>query len=297
MKRRDFFYPNSKKKGDTLQTADFNEYAQDLTVAESVHFLRRLCFHPTPELVKQITGIKAKDAFDLIMNADDKELPVANSSMFSWVNVLEEDPLNGLPNDIRFEIEGRHKTHYQQFIDWWAELMRSEIYSAREKVVHFLTTVWCTEFTYDTLALIPPPLLYRNNQTLRSLWNQGYDKIAEAMALDGAMLMYQSLFYSTKDKPNENFMRELMELFTMGIGDIVTGETNYTEGDIREGSRALTGWRTVAYIGQDGAPANKPFQTFFVKNAHDTAGKTLYQFGSNFTNSRFRKYRRFSKRK
>jgi uncharacterized protein (DUF1800 family) len=277
MKRRDFFY---SKKGDELQTADFGEYNQNMSTDEAVHFLRRLCFYPSTELVKQITGMKPSAAFDLIISADDKTLPSPNSSMLSWIDVIEEDPLNGLPNDVRYEIEAQHKAHYQEFIDWWAGLMSTEQYSAREKMVHFLTSVWSIEFTYDTLALLPPPLLYRNNQTLRGLWNEGYNNIAEAMVLDGAMLMYQSLFYSTKDKPNENFMRELMELFTMGIGDIVSGETNYTEADIREGSKALTGWRTVAYIGQDGAPANHPYQTFFIKDAHDTGAKTLYQFGS-----------------
>jgi uncharacterized protein (DUF1800 family) len=93
------------------------------------------------------------------------------------------------------------------------------------------------------------------------------------------MLLYQSLFYSGKEVPNENYMRELMELFTMGIGDLGSGESNYTEGDIREGARALTGWRTVAYLGQEGAPANKPFETFFVKAQHDTGSKKIMQFG------------------
>lgn len=277
MKRRDLFY---SQKGESLQSADFSEYTNNMTQDEAIHFLRRLCFHPTLELLNQIVGMKPADAFNLIAEADEAPLPSPNSNMLTWVNVLEENPLNNLPNDIRFEIEGRHHSHYQEFIQWWADLMVDGIYSAREKMVHFLTTVWCVEFTYDTLALIPPPLLYRNNQALRALWSSGYDEIAKAMVLDGAMLMYQSLFYSSKEKPNENFMRELMELFTMGIGDIVTGETNYTEGDIREGSKALTGWRTVAYIGQEGAPANKPFQTFFTKDAHDTGAKTLFQFGS-----------------
>lgn len=278
MKRRDFI---SFNQNDELQSADFNQYNNNMSAEETAHFLRRLCFESSYDLIKQFTGKKPSEAFDIIINADAQlALPTPTAGMNSWLNVLEEDPLSGLPNEIRQEIQGRHHSHYREFVNWWTSIMRNDLYSAREKMVHFLSTIWSIEFTYDTEALISPPLLYRNNQTLRNSWNKGYKAIAEAMVLDGAMLLYQSLFYSNKNQPNENFMRELMELFTMGIGDIVTGETNYTEGDIREGSKALTGWSTVTYIGQDNAPANKPYQTFFRKDDHDMTGKTLFQFGA-----------------
>jgi uncharacterized protein (DUF1800 family) len=94
-----------------------------------------------------------------------------------------------------------------------------------------------------------------------------YKKFAEDITLDGAMILFQSLYYSTKDIPNENYMRELMELFTMGIG-------HYTEGDIKEGSRALTGWRTAAYK-YDPHYLDAPFETYFLPDVHDIQGKTF----------------------
>ena len=135
-----------------------------------------------------------------------------------------------------------------------------------EKLTLFWSTIWTIEFTYDTLALLPPGLLIRNNQTLRQLRMGNYKEIAEAITLDGAMLMYQSLFYSNRNIANENYMREMMELFTMGTGDVLTGDRNYTEGDIREGTKALTGWRTAAYYGEP--HPNGYFETYFSPGDH-----------------------------
>lgn len=277
MKRRDLLI-NLKGKNEILSET-LDEKTDTLNYADALHLLRRVSFHPNPEQVNQIVGKTPAEAFDTIVGDGTEPSPVPTQSMNSWLNVLEENPLDNLPQDIRAEIEGRQRSHYFELSNWWLDNMRNEGFPSIEKLTLFLHSTWCTEFTYDTLALLPPPLLYRNNDTLRKNRLADYNKIAEAVSQDGAMIMYQSLFYSGKDAPNENYMRELMELFTLGIGDLETGNANYTEGDIREGARALTGWRTVAYLGQNGAPANRPFETFFVKAQHDTAGKKIMQFG------------------
>jgi uncharacterized protein (DUF1800 family) len=277
MKRRDLLLNLSEK--DKITSESLEEYTEKLDYARALHLLRRLTFHPKPEQVGQIVGKTAAEAMSIILGTGTEPLPEPTESMKSWLDTLEENPLDNLPQDIRAEIESRHKVHYAELSNWWLDLMYKDNFPSIEKLVMFLHSIWCIEFTYDTLALLPPPLLYRNNVKLRQLRFEAYNKIAEEVTLDGAMLLYQSLFYSGKEVPNENYMRELMELFSMGIGDLGTGESNYTEGDIREGARALTGWRTVAYLGQEGAPANKPFETFFIKTQHDTGGKKIMQFG------------------
>jgi len=263
-----------------IQSADLNEYTGKLSRKEAIHFLRRLTFHPSPEQVNEIIGKSPAEAFEIVLGNGNEPLPEPTTSMKSWIEKLEENPLDDLPLDIRFQIEGIQKKNYGEFIDWWIKLMKSPKYPEIEKFTLFLSTIWAIEFTYDTEALLPAPLLYKNNSTLRQLRLSSYKTIASAITLDGAMLLYQSLFYSTNKAPNENYARELMELFTMGIGDLDTGKANYTEADIREASRALTGWRTVAYLGQEGAPANKPFQTFFVSKYHDKGSKKIFQFGT-----------------
>ncbi len=263
-----------------IQTADLNEFTGKVSKKEALHFLRRLTFHPSPEQVSEIIGKTPAEAFEIVIGNGNEPLPEPTTSMKSWIEKLEENPLDDLPLDIRFQIEGIQKKNYGEFIDWWIKLMKSPKYPEIEKFTLFLSTIWAIEFTYDTEALLPAPLLYKNNSTLRQLRLSSYKAVASAITLDGAMLLYQSLFYSTNKAPNENYARELMELFTMGIGDLDTGKANYTEADIREASRALTGWRTVAYLGQEEAPANKPFQTFFVSKFHDKGSKKIFQFGS-----------------
>lgn len=80
--------------------------------------------------------------------------------------------------------------------------------------------------------------------------------LARAVASDAAMLVYLDGAKSERARPNENFARELMELFTLGRG-------RYTEADIREGARAFTGWRV-----EDG-------RARFVPGAHDSGEKTF----------------------
>lgn len=269
----------SKTHYPEIQSADLNEYTGKLSKKEALHFLRRLTFHPSPEQVEEIVGKTPAEAFDIVVGNGSEPLPEPTASMKSWIDKLEENPLDDLPLDIRFQIEGIQRKNYGEFIDWWIKLMKSTKFPDIEKFTLFLSTIWTIEFTYDTEALIPVPLLYRNNNTLRQLRFSSYKSIASAMTLDGAMLLYQSLFYSSNKAPNENYARELLELFTMGIGDLETGKSNYTEADIREISKAFTGWRTVAYLGQEGAPANKPFETFFIAKLHDKGSKKIFQFG------------------
>jgi uncharacterized protein (DUF1800 family) len=234
-----------------------------LSRLEAMHFLRRFCFKNTLANIDSITGKTPEEAFDLIIG-DGKEVPLPDP-VDSWATTPEEDPLKQIV-DIRGQIEGRLRSRFIQFSNWLVDQMNIESTPYREKLTLFWTTVWCIEFTYDTLGMMPPPLLLKNNQTLRKLRLGNYKDIALAMTLDGAMLLYQSLYYSSGKKPNENYMRELMELFTMGIG-------NYTEGDIKEGSLVLTGWRTAPYWGDPGLKGY--FNTYFSPNDHDIGSKTF----------------------
>lgn len=79
-------------------------------------------------------------------------------------------------------------------------------------------------------------LLVTQNELYRSLALANYDDLLQAVSKDAAMMIYLNTVDSTKEHPNENYARELMELFSMGEG-------NYTEDDVRESARAFTGWR------------------------------------------------------
>lgn len=276
MKRRDFFDGFVVAQTDNTLIDDIalthherniqaglEKHTGVLSRKEAYHLLRRTTFNATPEAVKFIEGKTADEAVAMILGTGNEALPKPPQE--KWTNTPEENPLEQIP-EIRFQIEGVLWTNYYNFVNWWIYLMQRDELPAIEKFTMFLTTIWTIEFTYDTLALIPSPLLLKNNQTLRRLRLGNYKEIAEEMTLDGAMLLYQSLFYSSGKNPNENYMRELMELFTMGIG-------NYTEGDIKQGSKVLTGWRTAPYFGQPGFKGY--FNTFFSPADHDIGSKTF----------------------
>jgi uncharacterized protein (DUF1800 family) len=114
---------------------------------------------------------------------------------------------------------------------WWCyRLMRTRT-PLREKLTlfwhgHFATSVAKVEDTY---------LMHRQIETLRKLaWGNLADLVL-AVSRDPAMLAYLDGESNTKAHPNENYARELLELFTLGLG-------SYTEKDVREAARAFTGW-------------------------------------------------------
>ena len=119
-----------------------------------------------------------------------------------------------------------------------------------------LTLMWHGHFATARSKVEDLALMRRQNDTFRRLARAPFGELLGASIRDPALLLYLDAPSNRKDHPNENLARELMELFTLGIG-------NYSEADIREAARALTGW-TV----EDGAFREAP-------SKHDDGEKTL----------------------
>ena len=98
-----------------------------------------------------------------------------------------------------------------------------------------LTLFWHGHFATSNKKVESVALMDRQNETLRTLATSGTAAILEAIIADPAMLVWLDGGTSKKDKPNENFAREFLELFTLGTG-------HYTEHDVRAAARAFTGW-------------------------------------------------------
>src|SRR2546429_9587642 len=77
--------------------------------------------------------------------------------------------------------------------------------------------------------------MFTQNQLFRKMAMGNFDDLLKAISKDPAMMIYLDTETNRKGKPNENYARELMELFTTGIG-------HYTEDDVRESARSFTGW-------------------------------------------------------
>ncbi|MFA7325475.1 MAG: DUF1800 domain-containing protein [Candidatus Kapaibacterium sp.] len=257
-------------------TLTLDEEEGNLTEDKAKHLLRRITFGPTPNEVNLIKDRPISEVVDELLGDGLDYLPENSnrlpdgSKTLNWINTVEEDPAK-VYITIRGTIEATHQARYAQFVNWWLNLMSSDIITANNKVLteritFFWHTHWCIEFTYDTEGYIPPPIIYRSNQSIRKHRLGNFKKFVEEMTLDGAYLLYQSLNLSSGKNPNENYAREMMELFTMGIG-------NYSEGDIREAAKVLTGWRVSAHR-QDPKPFEF-FDTYFSAKDHDLGSKQI----------------------
>lgn len=129
-------------------------------------------------------------------------------------------------------VEGRKLDPINEWGDdvlWWLDRMIRSTHPLQEK----LTLFWHDHFA---TAEGDTPLLLAQNRMLRKHAFGSFRTLLGEVTRDPAMQLFLSLADSTKDAPNENYARELMELFTLGSG--------YSERDIREAARALTGYRS-----------------------------------------------------
>jgi uncharacterized protein (DUF1800 family) len=117
---------------------------------------------------------------------------------------------------------------------WWVYRMLFGPDALTER----LTLMWHNHFATSEEKVRSLGLMRRQNETFRSLSRGPFGKLLRAAVHEPALLMWLDAPSNRKGHPNENLARELMELFSMGVG-------NYTEADVKEAARALTGWTVV----------------------------------------------------
>jgi uncharacterized protein (DUF1800 family) len=149
---------------------------------------------------------------------------------------------------------------YGQDVLWWLDKMVRTPRPLVEKT---------TLFWHDHFATLDQdrPLQIAQNKMLRRDGLGSFRRLLTDVTKDPAMLLFLSLADSRKEEPNENYARELMELFTLGKG--------YTEKDIREAARALTGFRSKRR--GDGSVA-----VLYDAKAHDATTKRIFGKRGNF---------------
>ncbi|MDX6191367.1 DUF1800 domain-containing protein [Flavobacterium sp. Fl-318] len=125
---------------------------------------------------------------------------------------------------------------------WWIDKMRTEEYPLRENMVCF----WHNHFVSTSQKVKVNYWIYQHNMILRENAFGNFKELTKKIVKSNAMVKYLDNVDNKKDKINENLSRELLELFTIGIG-------NYTESDIKNGARALAGLN----LGEDGAVYRK----------------------------------------
>lgn len=114
---------------------------------------------------------------------------------------------------------------------WWANRMLRQSYPLTEKMALF----WHGHFAANEDKVRDYRKMLKQLELFQRAGLGSFRELLIGVAQDPAMLVFLDAGVNTKDSPNENFAREVMELFTMGVG-------NYSETDVREAARAFTGW-------------------------------------------------------
>lgn len=150
---------------------------------------------------------------------------------------------------------GRYYTEPVNLRVWWLYAMTEGGHPLREKLALF----WHNHFATSYAKVRSTKLMYEQNVTIRKHALGKFRPFLLDMSRDTAMLVWLDSNRNVKGAPNENYAREVMELFSLGVG-------NYTEKDIQEAARALTGWHHDAEM--------QKFE--FNRELHDDGPKTIF---------------------
>ncbi|MEM1054895.1 MAG: DUF1800 domain-containing protein [Bacteroidota bacterium] len=231
----------------------------------ALHLIRRLAFGAHTDEIEILLSYSPEDAVDTLIDIA-AGLPALRAP--SWANEAPphwtepdhvrqryvDDTLDWV-NEYEWEVYGQFVS---QGISWPFGRMA---HGFREKLALF----WHDHFVTSWEVYFLAPWLHRYWSLLREHAFGDFRTFVHEIGLDGSMLMYLNGVDNRWWAPNENYARELLELFTMGILDD-DGNPNYTETDVQELSRVLTGWG-VDYYGT--------MRPVFVPDWHDTGEKTV----------------------
>ncbi len=206
---------------------------------QAAHLLRRAGFGGTPAEIDQLAALSHADAVEKLLN-----FQIDGNLAFNLERKLQENGYEPALNDIAY---------------WWLLLMARTKQPLQEKMTFF----WHGHFTSSYSKVKDPMLLLEQNQLFRENALGSFSDLTKKISRNPAMIDFLDGQSNRKGAPNENYARELMELFTIGIG-------NYTESDVREAARAFTGWgfKDRAFV--------------FNANQHDSGSKTFMGQTGNF---------------
>ena len=244
---------------DSLEPLPASEWSYD----HAAHLLERAGFGGTPEEIARFAAMTPEAAVDLIVNYEqiaDTLPPFEHSGIWDEAMladadlhlrfddvmakaaevgevygevVREEGPrkLQDITDALYYKYLSSNR-EWQRVAQWWAERMLTSPRPLEEK----MTLFWHGHFATEELKNDDYRLMLQQNMTLRQLATSDMNSLLIAMSKDPAMLLYLDNRLNVKGHANENYAREILELFSLGIG-------NYTENDIKEAARAFTGWR------------------------------------------------------
>ncbi|WBB68500.1 DUF1800 domain-containing protein [Micromonospora sp. WMMD812] len=227
-----------------------------MTEREAVaHLLRRATFGPTADEVDTAEREGVGRTLDRLLTPTDPDAGAAATPP----PALGPDPAaqldKGATREQRQQANQKRREQVTRLTDWWLGRMAAADHQLSEKLLFFWHGHWATSVQKVRSA----PLMLRQLETLRRLGRGPLTPLVDAMVRDPALILWLDGQKNTRRAPNENLARELMELFTLGVGG------GYTEADVKEGARALTGWAVDRRTGT----------ARFEPRRHDAGPKTI----------------------
>ena len=245
---------------------------------ELIHLLRRTLFGVSPGDLSHFDGMSLTQVVNELLTFTNTTTPPLKTYALpvggqpdptavdpdvpfgtTWTTVPIDPNLNPNPSGFR----------RQSFMSWWAGNMLQQERNIREKLV----LCWHTNLATQASTVQVAEPVYQMNQLLRDNCLGNYRQLMYDVSVSPAMLIYLNGYLNNVFAPDENYARELMELFTLGEG------SGYTEDDVQAAARVLTGWSIQ--FQNNGVPIIP--QTTFIPFLHDTTDKTFSPFFNNAT--------------
>lgn len=239
-----------------------NTYTGTWSDTQLIHLLRRTLFGVTQNDLNYFrTKTMSQVVDELLTIPTAAPLPPVNSYNNAqitdpdvplgqtWVNA----PANPLLENLRI----------QSMKSWWMQLIINQDRNIREK----MTLFWHNLFATETTIIRDSRYTYKHHAMLRAQCLGNFKTLTRDVTIDPGMLVYLNGELNTANAPDENYARELQELFT--IGKLI--DPHYTEADVKAAARVLTGWRNN----------RTTITSFFNASVHDTGNKQFSSFYGN----------------
>ncbi len=260
----------------TATSTAMDPYKGAWGTTEAAHLTRRSMFGATSKDIVTLAQLSMSQAVDLLL----ADQPAETSAPLVWYHydiggVTQGQTWVNLPYDATNDFN-----RTQSLGAWWLSLMIGQKLSIREK----MTLFWHNHFACGAASVGDARYSYKQCTLLRTNALGNFKSMVKSITFDPAMLRYLSGNKNVSGAPNENYGRELQELFTIGKGaETSTGDyTTYTEADVKAAARVLTGWSddpaTVGYsfTAQHHDTTDKQFSARYgstvIKGGSDQAG-------------------------
>ncbi len=232
-----------------------------LTSNTAAHLLRRATSGPTKAEITQFTGLSPAQAYQLLLSNVIQNPPPP-------IVMDETSPYYKLTY-VTGTFRGDNNFPYSSYIKYWwqAQLIRQD---KPPSLLEKLAVFWQNHFVTTREIVSDFRYVWRYLNTIRSNSLGNFKTFVIEITKDPAMLRYLNGNENIKGSPNENYARELQELFTVGAKDF-QGNLNYTEDDVKAAARVLTGWEYTNYWDE----GTTTFDSIFVLNNHDIDNKTF----------------------